>query len=469
MEVPTYTALSCASDYNSKYHSYECCDDTRGTDKLLARYTADRNEIDNLVSNDPGTLIDSIWQPTGPLAIDNNCRCRMGKGDIRSAFSCAQCKNLRRVVDFKDNATSRPFTLQCGKDAGRCMIAYSDNVAAPFLQWDEASALRSQLYVEEYRSLLTCGTPDITGMRCVTGDTFTIRTLVSWMVQQTLGALPHYNVLHTAFICRSVGYSLYDNPSIGNMFELHKIKKYHVDPSPVEHIKAQSIDYAPLSSAVTRTIVMQLIVALSELRKIHFSHGSPSIASLVFEDEPVSYSYNKVKVTGPVTLKLINFWNSSMTVNNVHYFSKNSDSELYLARSMFAPNIVTRSVTECASNTCATSEAQVYRLTNSTIHIFNAMRHIGFPLYIGSFDFYCFMISLMCDISFYESLMKDSALSAVWNSMWQPEDLPGIVQQIKIAHEMEGQGISIEKQAVDILRGAWLRCDILDHVWNKFK
>ena len=89
---------------------------------------------------------------------------------------------------------------------------------------------------------------------------------------------------------------------------------------------------------------------------------------------------------------------------------------MYLDRGMFVPEISTKTVSMahcydigavnvsvpivCPStlsvcpdtntyNVCQPKSITLYRLTNSTIDIYNAMRHIGFPLYIGSFDFYC--------------------------------------------------------------------------------
>ena len=96
------------------------------------------------------------------------------------------------------------------------------------------------------------------------------------------------------------------------------------------------------------------------------------------------------------------------------------------------------------------------------------MRHIGFPLYVGSFDFYCFMVSLMCDKSFYYGLYNDPKLHRLWSMMWLSEDLERIENDIKKVHD-ETYTKSDNNRIVDIIRGAWLRCDIIPFIWNLIK
>ena len=476
--LPTIDPVQHDSSRINKYHDFECCEWTRGIDNLLFRYLQDREEVISLMLNDPDQLIRTIWKQNGPLAIDNECRCRMGVGEKRSPFACAQCKNLRRLIDFRIGGIEKPFKLECGESAGKNLIITSYTTAAPFLAWDDDAARRAKVYVQQYHDLTTCGTPNISGMKCITGDSFTIRTLILWIIHKmfTDKNLPHCPLMHTAFICRGIGYSLYDMPSIGTITELHKMASCHnLD------VTTRSMS---LKNGVARTIIIQLLVILLELSQINFSHGTPSVHGLVFTKDPVSYVYDEVQVIGPITLQITDLWNSSATFNKVHYFPKNLRSSVFIERNLFAPEISTRAVSmahcsdsaTCPDSTtyavCKPKSISLYRLTNSTLDIYAAMRHIGFPLFVGSFDFYCFMVSLMCDKSFFDAVVHDDRLYRLWSMMWLHEDLSNIEQLIKETHangEIPAGNRAASNTVINIIRGAWLRCDVIKFIWNLVK
>lgn len=526
--IPT-TGHKETSDFakSNKYHDLECCEWTRGIDTLLFQYKQDREEITTLIMNDPEKLIKTIWKAEGPLAIDNECRCQMGNGENRSPFACAQCKNLRRLIDFRLGGIERPFKIECGNSVGKNLIVASSEINDLFLGWDDESARKARIYVQQYHNVTICGTPSINNLRCINGDSFTTRTLILWMLHKifTDQGLPHIPLMHAAFICRGIGYSLYDMPSIGTIASLHDIEGFHdinintrkqhttptssnETPSTIS-VKSQHVVLsanAPLKDTITRTIITQLLVTLLELSKVNFSHGTPSIHAIIFNKDPVSYSYDGVHVSGPITLQISDLWNSSATFNDVHYFPKNIRSSMQLERSMFVPEISTKKISMahchdigavdtsiqfvCPSNIttcpdantyslCKPQNAVFYRLTSSTIDIYSAMRHIGFPLYVGSFDFYCFMVSLMCDKSFFDSVVGNDRLYRLWSMMWLIEDLPNVENMIKNIHnDNEDRGTSVEtfsnnrlasNIAIDIIRGKWLRCDIVNYIWSLIK
>lgn len=517
-EVPTRMVTRLEGSAPVKYHDIECCEWTRGIDRLMARYEQDRHEITSLVLDDPNTLIATIWKSEGPLAIDNECRCQMGRGENRSTFACAQCRTLRRLIDFRLGGVERGFQIECGDSAGTNLIVASSEVNSPFLAWDETAANRARFYVHQYHNLTICGTPDVSGLRCITGDAFTIRTIINWMIYRLFQEknLPHCPLVHTAFVCRNIGYSLYTLPSIGSLADLHKIPSYHdinrqSFPSSSSPLSTDQTTIHPLKVAVARTMIMQLLVMLLELMQINFSHGTPSVHGLIFNKDPVSYLYDGVHIEGPLTVQIADLWNASATINQVHYFPKRFASSMYLEKGMFVPEIVTKKVAMahcydagvvdnddgsgceslvkpivCPANmatcpdettyaACTAKTTALYTLTTSTLDIYSAMRHIGFPLYVGSFDFYCFMVSLMCDKSFYLAVKFDDRLYRLWSMMWLVDDLAAIEHKIEEAHQIVDETGPHPSQrgasniAIDIIRGAWLRCDIVKFIWSLVK
>jgi hypothetical protein len=242
--------------------------------------------------------------------------------------------------------------------------------------------------------------------------------------------------LYTAFICNNKGYSITDKPDFISINDLQ------------------------LNAGIVRSIINQLLVSLLELETINFSHGNAGAHALVFMNEPISYRYGTQHIEGPITLKIVDLWQSSATFANIHYFSKDIKNDMQIHKSVFIPEI--ENVT-CKSNYCKTATIPVYRLTDSTIDIYRAMRHHGTPLFVGSFDFYCFMVSLMMDKTFYQTVISDSKLYSLWKEMFQPEDLQYVENKIKNCYN---RYLNDNEMAIEIIRGVWLRCDIVQHLWS---
>lgn len=451
------------------YHSFDICVKTSGIDNLLKVYAANRNETVQMMLRDPNKLTQVLWKNNSPLAIDNECRCKMGKGELRSAFSCAQCKNLRRL-NYKLDCVTKPFRIECGSLAGKNLIVKSVAVDAPYITFDDDSAERAKLFLTQYKNLNLCGTPDISNMQCIIGDTFTIKTLLSWSLYDIFNSknLPHIPLLYTAFVCQNTGYSLYESNSIGSFDDMHKMDIYH-DNDPTHNLKSKPIIYLPLKSSITRTIIVQLLVILNELSKVNFSHGYPSIKDFVFNSQPLSYMYEGFHVTGDITMQITNFEYSSAMLNNIHYYAKNLKSKVYLNKDMFIPEIIRRNVAtaKCDINgSCSSGDVYVYRVTSDNVNLYDAMRNIGCPIFVGSFDFYCYMVSLMSDKSFHDSVFRDKKLYKLWTLMWSADDLITIEKNIKEAHDLEPM---TKINVINIIRGAWLRCDIIDYMWSLVK
>jgi hypothetical protein len=434
---------------SSKYHSLEYCDGTLGIDNLLRICHADRDVIINTMTNNPQQLIDDIWTVDGLLASDESCKCNMGKGDRHAAAICAQCHSLRRIIDFRVPVVGRSFTIECGARTGKQLMVSQINVQNPILLWDAEASRRAQSYVLQHQKLLSCGTPNISGMKCIAGDNFTIRVLHTLMINKLLADkhLPHSVQLHTAFICGGVGYMLNDAPSIGSFDELRRLYACN-----------------GWSDNDVLSIVQQLLVVLTELSKVNFSHGHPTIDALLFDKEPVSYNYNGTIVSGRFTLKLANLWNASAKYGNYHYFPFNESANLTLQRSIFMPEIVTRVVANGQTSGPVNCSANLYRLTNLDVDIHVAMRHIGFPLFVGSFDFYCLLTALMMDQTFYNTVMTCPTLTNLWINLWQPEDLPVITQRLLQSHRSANS-----VQPVNIIKSLWLRCDVISQGWSLLK
>lgn len=426
----------------NKYHDVGLCDVNFGVDKLLNKYKHDKDTIVSLLMQDPDKLIATVWQHDGPLAVDHECRCKMGDGDKRSPFSCSQCKNIGRIKNLGNNEPH--FSIGCGSYIGKLLVVSTIDICKPFLNWDQEAFEKSLSYTYQYQKLAICGTNINNNINCISGDQFTIRTLIMWGLDKILmnKGLPHMLNLYTAFICNNKGHSITDKPDFSNLDDL------------------AANGYLNITTA--KSIITQLLASLLELNKVNFSHGNAGAHALVYMKEPVSYQYDRRYVEGPITLKIVDLWQSSATFSNIHYFSKDIKSDIDTFKSVFVPEIES---SNCKSNYCKTATIPVYRLTNETVDIYRAMRHQGTPLFVGSFDFYCFMVSLMTHKKFRDVIMSDNKLYGLWTEMFQPDDLSYVERKIKICGCKTGS-VNDNELAINIIRGVWLRCDIVNHLWE---
>jgi hypothetical protein len=432
----------------NKYHDLDCCENNKGVDKLFDNYRKNTNMITDLMANNPDKLMNDIWSHASLLCIDVSCQCRLGEGNRRSKYSCSQCKNIGRIKDFRNSELT--FSIQCGVNEGKKMIILPYKIKKLFLQTDDKTADKASSYLLQHKNVKLPSASD----RFIVGDEFTNRVLIMLMLTKIFREkkMPTILNLYTAFICGEKGYALMDEPTIGSLNNLHKITKYH---------NKDNI----LDISVSKTIIYQLITTLDELSYVKFSHGNPSVEALVFGCEKVSYKYNGLWVDGNVTLKIVDMWNSSATFSGNHYFSKNINSELYMECNVFIPQFESLKI----------NDIQYYRLNSDNIDVFIAMNRTGIPIYIGSFDLYCFFISLMCDKSFYSSVVKDKKLSFIWESMWLSDDYQEINQLICEHHVIVDNSCNQEcpinnfETTVNIILGFWLRCDIIVYLLSLLK
>ena len=468
------------------YNNISVCNESIDVNQLLKDYEDNNMKTINNLFKHPDDFIKNVWKPNGSLLFDNECRCKMGEGNIKSAFSCYNCKNLKRLVDFKMDSIYQPFQIECGDNIGLSLILIKNDILHPKLFWDKPCADKARIYLKRYQNLQLCGSPvNISNMKCLRGDPFTIRILNDWIIEKYLKdkGLNHTLKNYTSYICGQHGYSLFEYPNLGNFKKLINnkdfIKNNYLDPD------------------ITKTILQQLTIILRILSEINFSHGNPSFKSLFFNYKKVSFTYDGIKIKSNINVLLSNFLYSSLMMNDIHISSKTSESDIHLQKSLFTPDINVKSMessycnefksinskkivctdskkcpdVESSKKLCSLSEEKTnyYKLNNDTIDIYTNMRHIGFPLFVGSFDFYCFIISFMCCKKFYDSIYADETLYRFWTMLWTDNDLSIIENKIKVYHDEDDIDNLSEKIGYELIKGMWLRCNILDYVWSIMK
>jgi len=393
----------------------------------------------------------------------------------------------------KEGVIGQPFLLACGAEAGKNLLI-TQTSAVPYLQWDDTATCQALAFVQKYRQVRTCGTPDLSGVRSLCADPFTTDTLVSWIVERVMynADLPHFHRLWTSFICGSHGYhvrsastltfkEMVDHVNGNNLYDPDlKEKSPHKVPAPF------IFDF-----------LTQLTIILIELRNYNFCHGSAQLHQVVFMKEPSSYEYDGYPVTCPFTLALTDFRYSSCTVNGIHLFSRNEGRALHLNNAAFIAEIETkqaamaycqqakvcpvdnssdssklRDTCRQVKDACAVKTANFYRLKSENISIYNHMRHIGFPLFVGSFDVYVFLISLLLEPGVFQTVLQSDRLYRIWSAIWLYSDIKTVEEDLKQALYDRTRLADPDYRTnvcLTILKGRWLRCDAVDHLWRLIK
>ena len=84
----------------------------------------------------------------------------------------------------------------------------------------------------------------------------------------------------------------------------------------------------------------------------------------------------------------------------------------------------------------------------------------------SSFDFYCFIISLMCEDSFYVTFIEDIQMRRIWYNLWfapeyekMMEDLAKLKTNINVGHD----------DIINMVSRYTLRTDAIKFFWEFLK
>lgn len=398
-----------------KYHGHTCREKTLAIDDLFSKYEEDKDTILKLMDQDPQLLIDLLWKDIGsPLAIDNQCRLKMGSGDPSSPFACVQCQNMRRLIDLRKARYSKNpiimLPIECGKNIGHKLRIIESDLMNPSLSWHNE--------------------------KCIIGDSFTIEIIITWKIAEIFrkNGMPHIPHIYTAFICGNKGYRI-DN--LTDSTKLNMIFQNNPD-----------VPDNTFNSTVIRAIILQLLVIFTELKRINFSHEDIS-NSMIFKPDYVSYSYNGVPIQGPVTLQITNLDKASISHNEILYCTE----EVELVLGIFSPPIVTQYVFSEENN----NSTLFYKLTSSTINSYKRLQKSQNNRYLGSYNIYSCIIGLMKDPIFFNNMKNDEKLKNLWEVMWL---------SVEECNQVEAK---LNEDVDQIIKGIWLRNDIIPFLWNILK
>jgi hypothetical protein len=473
---------------------------TRCIDLMLEQFSEDRNKILKMLKENPDLLVKKLWSNESPICKDESCLFQMGKtlslsvddilekhanscDSLANFYICPQCKNMKRIIDLtggKRTKSDEPFMLECGEKAGMSLYYDEKNISRLYLDKEkEPDSVKKAYKIKTIKKLARCSSASCALPSKAAGekllekyakidylgsDKFTNNMLINWYLNSELKKMKITNIIDMfiSFICNDNGYNVYEYLDIGNVTSFQNFPEFletSGKPSPT----AKADDKTSIHKDVVLGIIVQLFSVLHYLRNYDFSHGNPNTDTIKFNKEVVSYIYDGVHISSPVTLKLLDFSTSSCTVDEkLRLYSKNVVADEQLKKKNFDPILDT-----------IEGKVMVYRLKDprknikSTV-LYNYIKHLGLPIYSASFDAYAFMLVLMSEKSFYLTCLENSKLSNFWRNMWvEKKDFETISSRLEEIHE---NVISVNYDDILILlSGLSLRCDMIDHGWSLIK
>lgn len=222
--------------------------------------------------------------------------------------------------------------------------------------------------------------------------------------------------------------------------------------------KAQKRKVNKIPESTIRDLICQLTCILYFFSKFQLSHGCPTLDHLSISEKVVDYSYMGKKVYSSFALTLLpSEWSSITYSKSRFYYSGNRNiiHDIPVTLGYFISEIPTS--VECHIDYCEeyyNSRAVCFKAQDGYLEM---IREEGIPLFASSWDFSCFMLSLLCQPKFYDSFVA-SDIERIWRACWKYDEYSKLMLDIEALHSKEVTSSDL----FGVLKKYNIRTDILD-------
>ena len=251
------------SDDNG-YYTLELGASTLSADSIFAQYQRGLKLLVDTVDNCPDLL--PIELPK-IFPVDLYCQCQLGM-QPRSAVSCMNCTQIRRLMDYRYIAPDTGFAITTGKHMGKEVVA------------------------EEYEKVACSIT--IAG-KLVVLDRFTLCNLIHCYLYQKLLSVGFHTILpcYTAFICATNGYKIVRTSE------------------PIADVMVDDLS--------CQQVLKQIATTLHYLTYVNFHRRNPRASDWRVIRQPIAYTYKGVSINAPFRVVLADFYDSTIRVGERWY------------------------------------------------------------------------------------------------------------------------------------------------------
>ena len=393
-------------------------------EKLTSTYQLTTDQIFKIFKNNNRDILDSLTSnELNIIEKDVNCRCCSMKSTINNySRKCKGCQIISRLIKTNYLVSSK-IEIFSGRQKNNFIriknyssqkIGYQRNEAIDkihsYLESITTSSQKEEHFVTNnnfYNYLVNSIAKEKISKneKILTGDLF----LWGFICRDELTIMKKINIFkNLEDLCKSPYYSNYSSP----FNNINKERK--------------------LSTTSITSIIKQLIYFFKKMKNFHFIHGKPSINF-------ISYSNEKTTIMDEIHTIRLYFDlspDSSMSYQGKRY-SHCSDSKIInyglpLEKIDVGINGSNSFLEHMKINNFYDKYSILFYKIGKKSEIFNKIRNnYGIPLCNDSFDFVCFMISLIKDKHFFETFQTSKEIYNIWKLLWRSDEFDNIMTDIK--------------------------------------
>jgi hypothetical protein len=415
------------------------------------------------------------------LPMDEKCLCDMGWGKrpYVNRYYCISCELMRRLSDSVKVPESKIIKIEVGKHKGKIIrITEHEDIYDGYSEDSEVNYLFTRLLKSEYKlNLLDLTTLKLSEKnKIINTPSYTtnyIMTCVFLTHKLQKYKLPNIPLFDWSFYCNGKVKILEpEELTFSNLLEIESFQK-------TNKVATAHTTLNPLTLPIVISITKQLTYLLHLFKRYLFIHGNPSISSVRFSIKNTSIKYGSLVFDSPVIMhiqpsssssftletddkELLRFINrkNSNELSNKKYPITQTDVIINYEKTPFEETLDIPMIKEIDERLI-----YCYKIGPENMSEFlDITVNLGVPLVHSSFEFYCFLISLMCEDSFYSTFMSNDNLRAIWYNIWRESEYEDMMKQLQ---KLKLQ-ITVENSDVYILLSAFtLRADVIDFFFEK--
>jgi hypothetical protein len=444
-------------------------------DDILDRMRYDSNIIFKNLRNE-------IFDISNVLPVDEECLCDMGWGTrpYVNKYYCIACELMRRLSSSVKIPSNKIIDINVGKYKGNKIriiketdnfnLYTNDNNNQEIYDILIQKQINLELIEKSYIELLSKSklyTTTSHTANYITTCIFITNKMMKYKMPNFPSYIWSFYCNKNVHIIENTTHSFNDIINNDSFQKTNKVATAHTNLNP-------------LKLSVVKSILLQLVSSLHFLSKYAFTHGVPNVSSIKFTMKSINYKYDNISISSPFILHIQPSYYSSFTFES----DKGNNFRMGYCKNIVDDNIVLPIsnreliVNYYKSNKISGTEIFIhpdiienlsfcFKIGQENIEAFRKLTNdVCIPILTSSFEFYCFMISLMCEDSFYVTFIEDVQMQRLWYNLWFSTEYSKMMedlQQLKLKINVE------HKDIVNMVSNYTLRVDALRYFWDHIK
>lgn len=239
-------------------------------------------------------------------------------------------------------------------------------------------------------------------------DCWLNESIITWIIMSQIKDFTPVLPIEKSFICNNIGVQILQRKRI--------------------NLIANTDDDSTLTEEEALTILRQLTIILTRLKKYQFIHGAATLDNICVD-------WDRKTTIGGTTfdfeIYLTGLHLSSLNFKNTRFLPSTSGRDVKLEQD-FTSFLNSSNNIRSLSLPNNGKQVKIFKTSAVDTTLFTVIRYSGYPLYGGAIDVYSFMVSLLSWGPFNRAYTNSSRLQSIWTEMFfDPLDTPTIISEEK--------------------------------------